>query len=574
MFATALRETIADKSLWLSLRQNILAGLTVGVVALPLSMGLAIASGVPPQHGLYTAIVGGIVIALAGGSRVNISGPTAAFVVILLPIAQQYGLGGLLVSGALAGLILILFGVMQLGRIIQVIPYPVVIGFTSGIGVVIATLQVADFMGLTFTTHPAQFHAKVLAILHALPSLRWQECLIGVLTLVTIILWKKTRSRIPGYLVGLLIASVLGLVFNHWTELHIATIDDRFHYQLGGQTLPGIPGIVPQFVLPWNWPDTHGASITLSWTTFKTLLGAAFAIAVLGALESLLCAIVADGMSGHRHDSDSELIGQGLGNIAVAFFGGIPATAAIARTATNIRSGGNTPLAAVVHAITVLLAMLMFARWLGYIPMSAMAAVLMVVAWNMSEAHHAARIVRKAPRTDAVVYLVCFALTVLVGMQVAIAVGLVLASFIFIRRMIELTGTSLVDHRHKAHEFSELPDVVVYDVDGPLFFGAAHKAMSTLASVDRHVKAVVLDMHDVGMLDVTAMTALESTAANMQQRNTRLILCHVKPRMIEKLKRYGISEQQSAIAFADNMEQARQILARELGVKPTTPGGS
>jgi len=569
MFSAALRETIADKSLWRSLRQNLLAGLTVGVVALPLSMGLAIASGVSPQHGLYTAIVAGIVIALSGGSRVNISGPTAAFVVILLPIVQQYGLGGLLISGALAGLIQILFGVMQLGRIIQVIPYPVVIGFTSGIGVVIATLQVADFLGLTVTAHPVQFYAKVLAIAHALPSLRWQECLIGIVTLGTIVLWKKTRSRMPGYLMGLLLASLLGAGLNHWTGLHIATINDRFHYQLDGRTLPGIPGILPQFVLPWQWPGAHGASITLSLATFKTLLGAAFAIAVLGALESLLCAIVADGMSGYRHHSDSELVGQGLGNVAAAFFGGIPATAAIARTATNIRSGGNTPLAAVIHAITVLLAMLIFSHWLGYIPMSAMAAVLIVVAWNMSEARHAVRIVYKAPRTDAIVYLVCFALTVLVDMQIAIAVGLVLASLIFIRRMIELTGTSLVDHRQKTHEFSEFPDVVVYDVDGPLFFGAAHKALRTLATVDKNVKAVVLDMQDVGMLDVTAMTALESTADYMHRRNTRLILCHVKPRMIEKLRRYGLSEQQSVITFAENMHQAKQILIEKFDLKPT-----
>lgn len=571
MFSAALRQTIADKSLWRSLRQNMLAGLTVGVVALPLSMGLAIASGVPPQHGLYTAIVGGIVIALSGGSRVNISGPTAAFVVVLLPIVQQYGLGGLLISGALAGLILILFGVMQLGRIIQVIPYPVVIGFTSGIGVVIATLQVADFLGLTVTAHPIHFYGKVMAILDALPSLRWQECLIGVVTLVTIVLWKKTRSRIPGYLAGLILASLLGAGFNHWTGLHIITIDERFHYQLGGQTLPGIPGMLPQFVLPWHWPDAHGSSITLSLATFKTLLGAAFAIAVLGALESLLCAIVADGMSGHRHHSDSELIGQGLGNVAAAFFGGIPATAAIARTATNIRSGGSTPLAAVVHSIFVLLAMLIFSRWLGYIPMSAMAAVLIVVAWNMSEARHAVRIVHKAPRADAIVYTVCFMLTVLVDMQIAIAVGLVLASFIFIRRMIELTDTSLVDHRQKSHEFSEFPDVVVYDVDGPLFFGAAHKALRTLTSVDKNVKAVVLDMRDVGMLDVTAMTALESTAEYMHKRNTRLILCHVKPRMLEKLKRYGISEEQSVITFAESMRKAKQILMEKFDIKPTPP---
>jgi len=568
MFSTALRETIADKSLWQNLRQNILAGLTVGVVALPLSMGLAIASGVSPQHGLYTAIVGGIVIALSGGSRVNISGPTAAFVVILLPIVQQYGLGGLLVSSAMAGVILVLFGMMQLGRIIQVIPYPVVIGFTSGIGVVIATLQIPDLLGLNISAHPIQFHQKLLGIVQALPSLRWQECLVGAMTFGIILAWKQTRSRIPAYLIALVIASLFTAGFNHWSDLHITTIDDRFNYLLNGQTLPGIPGILPQFVLPWHWPDAHGGEIVLSLASFKTLLGAAFAIAVLGALESLLCALVSDGMSGYRHHSDSELIGQGLGNIAAAFFGGIPATAAIARTATNVRSGGNTPLAAIVHSLTVLLAMLIFARWLGYIPMPAMAAVLVVVAWNMSEARHALRIVHKAPRPDAIVYLVCFILTVLVDMQIAIAVGLMLASFLFIRRMIELTGTSLVDHRQKTHEFSEFPNVVVYDVDGPLFFGAAHKALRVITTVDKQVRAVILDMRDVGMLDVTAMTALESTAESMRKRNTLLILCHIKPRIVEKLRRFGLSEAQGTIICTDSLQHTKQILAEKLAVPP------
>jgi SulP family sulfate permease len=465
-----------------------------------------------------------------------------------------------------------LMGVMQLGRIIQVIPYPVVVGFTSGIGVVIATLQLADFLGLDVTAHPVNFHQKVLAIIQALPTLRWQELLIGVVSFSIIMLWKKIHSRIPGYLIALLVGSLLGLAFNHWTnDLHITTIATRFSYELGGQTLPGIPGTIPQFVLPWNWPGADGQAMQLSLATFKTLLGAAFAIAVLGALESLLCALVSDGMSGHHHNSDSELIGQGIGNIAVAFFGGIPATAAIARTATNVRSGGTTPLAAIVHGITVLLAMLIFAKWLAYIPMSSMAAVLIVVAWNMSEARHAVRIVQKAPRSDAIVYLACFILTVFVDMQIAIAIGMMLASFLFIRRMIDLTGTSLVDHKQKTHEFSEFPDVVVYDVDGPLFFGAAYKALRVITSVDKKIRAVVLDMRDVGMLDVTAMTALESTADSMRKRNTQLILCHVKPRLIQKLERFGISEHTAGITFADTLLQAKQILIDKFSLAPTPP---
>jgi SulP family sulfate permease len=558
---SALRESLADGKFFGDWRRNFLAGITVGIVALPLSMGLAIASGVPPQHGLYTAIIGGIVIALSGGSRVNISGPTAAFVVVLLPIVQTYGMGGLLVSGFLAGLILIAFGVLRLGRIIQVIPYPVIVGFTAGIGTVIATLQLKDLLGLSVTGQQTHFHEKVLALLHALPSLRWQEILTAAVTFASVVIVKRLQSRIPPYLVALVIGSLLAAGLNALSgDATVATIASRFHYTIDGVSGSGIPQLLPQFTLPWNLPAPDGHPVGLSLQLIRTLLGAAFAIAVLGALESLLCAVVSDGMSGYRHHSDSELIGQGLGNLGVAMFGGIPATAAIARTATNVRAGGSTPLAGVVHGVTVLLAMLILARWLGYVPMASMAAILIIVAWNMSEARHAVRIIRKAPRSDAAVFLVCYLLTVLFDMQIAVATGLALASLVFIRRMIDLTGSSLVDHRQHVHELAEIPHVLVYDVDGPLFFGAAYKALKTLLMVDKDTRAIVLDMRDVSMVDLTAMMTIESIIKELAKRNTTLVLCHVRANVIVKLQRYGIDAAQGSFHFAADMPTAAQLI--------------
>jgi SulP family sulfate permease len=563
-YFSALRESIADGKLIGDWRRNLLAGLTVGIVALPLSMGLAIAAGVPPQHGLYTAIIGGIIISLTGGSRVNISGPTAAFVVVLLPIVQSYGLGGLMVSGFLAGLILIGFGILRFGRIIQVIPYPVIVGFTAGIGTVIATLQLKDLLGLTVAGEQVHFYQKVIALLNALPSLRWQELFIACVTFVTVIIIKRIQSRIPPYLVALVVGSLLGIAINSFTtDATVATIAARFQYTIGDISGNGIPQMLPQFVLPWNLPAANGEKVGLSLQLIQSLLGAAFAIAVLGALESLLCAVVSDGMSGYKHSSDSELVGQGLGNLCVALFGGIPATAAIARTATNVRAGASTPLAGVVHGITVLLAMLIFARWLGYIPMASIAAILIIVAWNMSEARHAVRILRKAPRPDAGVFLACYLLTVLFDMQIAVAAGLALASLVFIRRMIDLTGTSLVDHRQHAQELAEIPHVVVYNINGPLFFGAAYKALKTLLMVDKSTRAIILDMRDVSMVDLTAMMTIESIIRELAKRNTLLVFCNVRSNVVAKLKRYGVDAEQGNFLFAADMLEAALLIRQQ-----------
>jgi sulfate permease, SulP family len=406
---SALRQALAQRPSRHEVQANVLAGLTVGVIALPLSMALAIASGVPPQYGLYTAIVAGIVIALTGGSAVNVSGPTAAFVVVLLPIVQEFGLGGLLLSGLMAGFILVAMGFGRLGKLIEIVPYPVIVGFTSGIGVVIATFQIKDFLGLEIESLRGHYLEIVSVILHALHSIDWRETAIGLLTLAVLLVWPRVRSRIPGHLVALLIGSLTAWMLALFVPgFQVDTIGSRFSFEIDGVTGSGIPPILPTFDWPWNLPGADGTPIGLSFELIRLLLPAAITIAILGALESLLCAVIADGMSEKKHDPNDELIGQGIGNILAPLFGGIPATAAIARTTANVKSGGSLPLASVVHGLFILFAILLLAPILSHIPMASMAALLLMVAWNMSEAKHFARTVRIAPRDDVLVLVACF----------------------------------------------------------------------------------------------------------------------------------------------------------------------
>jgi len=559
MFSAA-KESLLLHSGGSGLRQNILAGMTVGIIALPLSMALAIAVGVPPQHGLYTAIVAGLVIALTGGSRVNISGPTAAFVVILLPISQKYGLGGLLVSGMLAGILLLAMGLARLGTLIQVVPYPVTIGFTAGIGVVIATLQIKDFLGLAVTGNGSHFLAQVADMTHSLPSLRWQDLAIGTLTLAILLTWRRVSDRIPSHLVALLIGTLVAwLAFHATGQFDVATIGSRFHYSLDGLDGRGIPPVLPSFRWPWELPGPDGQPIGLHYGMLKDLAGSAFAIAMLGALESLLCATVADGMTGGKHDPNDELIGQGIGNVVAPFFGGIPATAAIARTAANIRAGGSTPLSSVIHSLFVLLSMLVLAPLLAYIPMASMAALLLVVAWNMSEAGHFARIVREAPRSDVMTLLTCFILTVLFDMEIAVAVGMGLAAILFIRRTIELTGARLVERHEHPHAAALPPSVVLYDINGPLFFGAAQKALSGLTSLRQDIRVVILDLSDVPMADMTAMVAMETIVNRLHKKGIKLVLCNLHARIVQKLRRLGIVERPGVLEFAPTLDEAVRL---------------
>lgn len=561
---SAVRKSLKNECSATCIQANILSGLTVGIIALPLSMALAIASGVAPQHGLYTAIVAGIVIALTGGSKVNISGPTAAFVVVLIPIVQLYGLGGLLLSGFMAGVILLLMGLARFGRFIEIVPYPVIVGFTSGIAVVIATFQIKDFLGLNIASLDGDYFEKLWTLATALPSIDWQELLIGALTLAVLVLWPRLRSRVPAHLVAVFLGSILAWLFAQLSsDFSVATIGSRFHYELGGLTGNGIPAVIPAFNWPWNLPDAAGKPIGISFDLIRLLFSSAVTIAILGSLESLLCAVVADGMSGKKHNPNDELIGQGIGNLIAPLFGGIPATAAIARTAANVRSGGTSPLSSVVHGLFILFAILSLSSLLAYIPMASMAALLLMVAWNMSEARHFVRTLKVAPRDDVITLLTCFSLTVIFDMTIAVGVGMGLAGMLFIRRSISLTDTSRIEVDHSAE--GDLPkEISIYDINGPLFFGSAQKAMSSITSVTPDVKVIIMDMTEVTMIDMSAIIAMESIVVSLSKNNIGLVINNLDPRMILKLRRAGVRTKSGEIVFSrsiqEGIEKAKELL--------------
>ena len=556
---SALKKSISSKPTFFDIQANVLAGLAVGVIALPLSMALAIASGVPPQHGLYTAIISGLFIAVCGGSKVNISGPTAAFVVVLLPIVHQFGIGGLLISGFMAGIFLILMGVGKLGKLIEIVPYPVIIGFTAGIGVVIGTLQIKDFLGLSIATFEGDYLEKLSLIIHSLPTINFQEFFIGGLTIVILLLWPRVHSKVPGHLIALLVGSITAWGFQYfYADFSVATIGSRFHYDINGITGDGIPAILPAFEWPWNLPNADGQPIGISFDLIKMLLPSAITIAILGSLESLLCAVVADGMSGKKHNPNDELIGQGIGNMIAPLFGGIPATAAIARTAANIKAGGTIPLAAVVHGLFILGSILALTPLLAYIPMASMAALLLVVAWNMSEAKHFIRTVKVAPKDDVIVLILCFVLTVLFDMTIAVAVGIGLAAMLFIRRSITLTDTSRVEKDHEVYD--DLSDsIVIYDINGSLFFGSAQKALQSISIVTPNLRVIILDMSEVTMLDMSAIIAIESIKESLDKQQIGLVINNLQPRMVLKLRRAGIRFKPRKLQFSRTLKDGIAI---------------
>jgi SulP family sulfate permease len=553
----ALLQSLGEGYGFADLRADLMAGMVVGVVALPLSMALAIASGVPPQHGLYTAIVGGGLIALLGGSRVQVSGPTAAFVVILSPISHHYGLGGLLLATLMAGFLLIAMGLARMGRLIEFVPYPVTTGFTAGIAVVIGTLQIKDLLGLTVEATPEHYLDRLEALALALPTTRLEDVVIGSLTLVLLIGWPRVTRKIPGPLVALTLgAGAAALAARLIPGFEVATIQSRFHYVLDGATLLGIPRTPPLPVLPWNMPGPDGRPLFISFTLIRLLAPSAFAIALLGAMESLLSAVVADGMTGQKHDPDVELLAQGVGNVVVPFFGGIAATGAIARTATNIRSGARSPLAAFFHSLVVLGSVLALAPLLGYLPMASLAALLLLVAWNMSERDHFVRMLRVAPRSDVAVLLICFGLTVLFDMVVAVTVGVVLASLLFMRLMAEVSEVRLIE-AHPLTLDKPLPKgVVIYEVAGPLFFGAAHQAMAALKMVDAGVRVVILDLRSVPAMDATALVGLESAFERLHRDQVFVILAGVQAQPLRVMARAGWRDRHGRLAIYRTFERA------------------
>jgi SulP family sulfate permease len=554
--AAALRAVLREGYGKSQLRADALAGLVVGIVALPLCMALAIAVGAPPQHGLYTGIVAGFLVALLGGSRTQVTGPTAAFIVILAPIVARHGMTGLLLSGLLGGLMLILMGLLRLGRLIEFIPYPVTTGFTAGIGTVIACLQLKDVLGLRVAGNPQHFVERLGAMFAARGTASVWELLVGGLTLAILIGLPRYSRRVPAPLVALPVAAVVAVVLSR-AGLPVATIASRFHTEVGGRIFDGIPPLPPLPMLPWD----H-----VSFALLRELLPGAFAVAILGAIESLLSAVVADGMAHTRHDPDAELLALGIGNLITPFFGGIPATGAIARTATNIRSGGRSPVAAMIHAVTVLAAMMALAPLIGRLPMAGLAALMLLVAWNMSDAKHFVHVMKVAPRSDVAVLLTCYGLTVLFDMVIAVSVGVVLAALLFMRRMAEVSQTRLIDAAHPGAPPNLPRGVFIYDISGPLFFGAAQKAMATLTMVEK-ARAVILEMSGVPAMDATGLVALESAIEELRQRGCLCVLVALQPQPRKVLADANLVDRPGVLLLRDDVAGA----LREIDPAPESP---
>jgi SulP family sulfate permease len=564
--AAALRAVLREGYTRDDLKHDVLAGVVVGVVALPLSMALSIAVGAAPQNGLYTAIIAGFAVAALGGSRHQVSGPTAAFIVILAPLYAKSGLAGLLLSGLLAGLILIVMAVLRLGRLIQYVPHPVTTGFTAGIAVVIATLQLKDLLGLRLASTPEHYLDRVVLMVRSLSSTSWAELGVGLGTLAFLVLWPRLGSRLPAPLVALPVAAVAALLLHRWwPSFDVQTIGTRFN---------GIPRLPPLPILPWEAGGPEGQPLEWSFALIRDLLPGAFAIAMLGAIESLLSAVVADGMKRTRHDPDAEMLGLGIGNVLAPFFGGIPATGALARTATNVRSGGRSPIASMVHALTVLASVLVLAPLIAFLPMASLASLLLLVAWNMSDRKHFAHILRMAPRSDVAVLLTCFGLTVLFDMVIAVTVGVVLAALLFMRRMVEVTEGELREETHP-HLSRPLPKgVVLYDVNGPLFFGAAQRAMNALGSISTRARAVILTLDGVPAMDSTGLVALESALEDLTRLKCLIVLAGLQPQPRSVLERAEFFERYPGVLAVDTVEAAIALAEAEIERNPLPPSKS
>ncbi len=553
---SGLRDRLREGYSLADFRSDAVAGVVVGLIALPLSMALAIASGVPPQHGLYTAIVAGLAVPLIGGARHQITGPTAAFVALLVPIVHAHGLGGLLLAGFLAGLIQIGMGLARLGRLIEFVPHPVTTGFTAGIAVVIASIQLKDFLGLAPASSPADFGDRLVAYWHARGGVSLDDAVIGGATLVVLLAAPRLTRRVPASLIALVLAAGAAAGLAHWLNVDVATIGSRFSSTVHGATVRGIPPLPPAPALPWSHGGPGGAPLGVDFALIQALLPSAFAIAMLGSIESLLSAVIADAATGHRHDPNAELIGLGVGNVLCPFFGGIPATAALARTAANIRAGGISPLSSIVHALFVLACTIALAPLVSYLPMAALAALLLVVAWNMSEARHFTRLLRAAPRSDVIVLLSCFGLTIAFDMVIAVGVGVVLAALLFMKRMAEITNMRLDPDTPRD---LDLPaGVEIYEVAGPLFFGAAQRALRALEP-QPETFAVILDMHAVPVIDATGLVALESAMRQLDRLRCKIIFAGLADLPRETLTRAGVVRSRGKVAFAPDVDTALSI---------------
>lgn len=544
---TTLREGYTAQTF----RADAIAGLTVAIVALPLAMALGIASGASPDKGLVTAVVAGFLISALGGSRVQVGGPTGAFVVVIFNVIAQHGYDGLLIATLLAGIILLVAGAFRLGQMIKFIPHPVVTGFTAGIAVIIASSQVKDFLGLSMTEVPAEFLPKWQSYFAALSSTSWATLGVGIGALATIIVLRKLAPRLPGFLIAV-VASSLAVAL---LKLPVDTIGSRF---------PDIPSGLPMPSLP-----------EFTFAKINAVMPSAFTIAFLAGIEALLSAVVADGMAGTRHRSNQELIGQGVANIGSALFGGLPATGAIARTATNIRSGARTPVAGIMHAVFLLLFILFATDLMAFVPMAALAAILFMVAWGMSEYERFITLLRM-PNSDRAVLLLTFGLTVLVDLTVAIGVGVTLASLLFMARMseaveVDSSGRQDVDlDSEDVHQRDALPEgVEVFRIAGPFFFGVAGELLDTLRRVGQSPKVIILRMRLVPLLDASGVQALKEFVEQARVAGAKVILSGVQPQPREMLARVRLASSSDKVFYAADYVSA-QSLAVDLLEAPKT----
>jgi len=543
---------------------DVIAGIIVGIVALPLSIAFAIASGCSPETGLYTAIIAGFCIAAFGGTKCQIGGPTGAFTVIIYKIVNDPSLGmtGLATATVLAGIILILLGVFKLGGLVQFIPYTIVIGFTAGIAVTIATGQIGDFFGLapdfskpieilgqSYAKMPGTFVGKILVYISSISTINWYSFIMALVCLVIIFLWPKVTNKIPGSLIVIILATVANIILSNCFDLHTDIIKDRY----------SIPSSLPKPQLP-----------ALSFQTIKTVFPTACSIAVLAAIESLLSAVVADGMIGSKHNSDNELIGQGIANIFSPLFGGLPATGAIARTATNINNGGRTPIAGIIHAITLLLIMLLFGKYVEYIPMAALAAVLISVAWNMAGLP-AIKALAKGQKSDIAILLITFLITVFVDLTYAISIGLIISGLLFIKKIVELSevtsGNKGIFEGAKTNDYDEqieIPkDVMIYEINGPLFFGTIRKFELAMERTKNNYKVLILRMRNTLYLDAGGIRALEQCKAACDRKGITIVLSgiHTQPFML--CEKTGMTEKIGRENIFDNINAALER-AKEL----------
>lgn len=520
------------------------AGMIVGVLALPLALAFAIASGVKPEQGLFTAIVAGFVISALSGSRVQIGGPTGAFIVIVYSVVQRYGYDGLAVATLMAGVLLVIMGVARLGSVIQYMPYPVTVGFTAGIALIILTSQLRDFLGLQMSDAPAEFVDKWIAYGASLPTYNLSAVGVALATVLILVYWARMSRKVPSPIVAI-IATTAAV---HLLRLPVETIGSRF-------------GSVPSALPVPRLPHVDVATV-------RQLFSPAVSIALLAGIESLLSAVVADGMTGRRHRPNTELIAQGVANIASPVFGGIPATGAIARTATNVKNGGQTPFAGIIHAIVLLLIMIFFGKWASLVPMATLAGILVMTAYHMSEWRLAVRIFRST-KSDTAVMATTFLLTVMVDLSLAIQVGVVLASLLFIKRMADVTHTTayldgMMDESEPDDADSirlrDVPgDVAVFEINGAFFFGAADKFKSTLNTVQKKPKVLILRMRHVLSLDATALRALEDVFHKARRDGTALVLSGVHAQPLVVMKQSGFAD----LIGTDNMVSTiDQALAR------------